>query len=468
MNHRNLKLEEKDIYRLLNEVRFDQSEWEPVTDEMPEILKDKIRKNVLKEVRNKNYLKSVKRSLIAAAVLLIILIGAGTVSPALARNIPVLHSIFEIFNDKFGTCQEYIPYSQLVDKSVTDNGITLTINEALADDSTLILGYTIKSDSRNENLKLAETNIMLGGLLINGSPPEGGGITGDYLDETTYVGVARITYHSPSASDLVKIDLNIDQFMGVKGHWDFSFTVSKTELVQKTRVFKTNNQVDLPEGLVTVDKIVLTPIDSTIYFSGNYKDQNAATKAMDTVVYRWFVFDDQGIELSSGGGTFGGNEAPYGKDFQGTAKFQAVKTIPRSLTIVPCRFPVISGDSADTEKPPESLQSIDGNYPLELSQGKMGKLIIKDITTEKGETVVRYTAEGKAPYFQGTNLYLKNTAGEYIHPQRYDIRRDENHPNDFTMVFPALDLSQGYSVSTSQFTHMDFMEDFKIKIELKK
>ncbi|MCB8815395.1 DUF4179 domain-containing protein [Desulfosporosinus shakirovi] len=467
MNHPNLNLEEKDIYGLLNGVRFDQSEWEPVTDEMPEILKDKIRKNVLKEVRNKNYLKSVKRSLMAAAVLLVILIGIGTVSPALARNIPVLHSIFEIFNDKFGTYQEYIPYSQLVDKSVTDNGITLTINEALADDSTLILGYTIKSDSRNEDLQMAGTNIM-GGLLINGSSPKGVGFSGEYLDEKTYVSIARITYHSPSTSDLLKIDLTVDQFMGEKGHWNFSFTVSKTELVQKTRVFKANNQVDLPEGLVTVDKIVLTPIDSTIYFSGNYKDQNAATKAMDTVVYRWFVFDDQGIELSSGGGTFGGNEAPYGKDFQGTAKFQAVKTIPRSLTIVPCRFPVISGDSAKTEKPSESLQLIDGNYPLELSQGKMGKLIIKDITTEKEETVVRYTAEGKAPYFQGTNLYLKNTAGEYIHPQRYDIRRDENSPNDFTMVFPALDLSQGYSVGTSQFTHMDFREDLKIKIELKK
>lgn len=71
-----------------------------------------------------------------------------------------------------------------------------TFNEALADDSTPILGYTIKSDSQNKDLRLDETNIMPGGLLINGSLPEGTSITGDYLDETTYVGVASIT---PSA-----------------------------------------------------------------------------------------------------------------------------------------------------------------------------------------------------------------------------------------------------------------------------
>lgn len=59
-------------------------------------------------------------------------------------------------------------------------------------------------------------------------------------------------------------------------------------------------------------------------------------------------------------------------------------------------------------------------------------------------------------------------SGEYINPQRYDIKKDESHPNDFTMVFPALDLSQSYSICTSQLATIDFMEDLKIKIELQK
>jgi len=432
---------------------------------MPEISKEKIKKNINKEIKKRSYMKIAKRGSIVAGILLVLLIGAGSVSPALAKNIPIINSIFQIFNDKFGYYEKYISYSQLVGKSVTDNGITLTINEALADDSKLILGYTIKSNSK---IDLQGVGLMRF-LKVNGSNVgEGGGSTGEYLDDKTFVGIDTISYHSPSSSDQLKVDLNVNDMMGIKGQWNFSFTVSKTELAKKTSVFKTNNKVDLPEGIVTVDNVVFTPIDSTIYFSGNYKDKNAETRAMDAVVYRWFVFDDQGTELTSGGGSFGGNNVPPGKDFQGTAQFQELKNIPKFITVIPCRFQVTNGDGVKTENPAESLKVINGNYPIELSQGKMGKLIIKGIKTENGETVISYTAEGKAPYYQGESLHVKNADGEYVIPKRYDIRRDEEHPNDFTMVFPAFDLSKEYSVGTTQFENIDFMEDLKYKIELNK
>jgi hypothetical protein len=477
MADKSFYLEEKDIYKLLNEVKFEEREFAKTDDEMPEILKEKIKKNLNKEIRNRSYIKAAKKSSIAAAVLLVLLIGAGTVSPTLAKNIPVINSIFQILNNKFGYYAEYMPYSQLVDKSVTDNGITLTINEALADDAKLILGYTIKSTSKIEALQVVG---LMRFLKVNGSTVGGGSSAGEYLDDTTFVGIYNITYHSPSSSDQLKVDFNVDDIMGIKGKWNFSFTVSKADLVKKTMVFKTTNKVDLPEGIVTVDKVVFTPIDSTIYFSGNYKDKNAETRAMEDVVYRWFIFDDQGTELSSVGGSWGGNaDLPYGKDFKGKAQFQKVKNIPQYLTVIPCRSKVTNGDGVSenletdemtpiikTKNPSESLQVINGNYPMELSQGKMGKLIIKNITTENGETVVHYTAEGKAPYFQGSSLHVKNAAGEYVMPKRYDIRRDEEHPNDFMMVFPALDLSKQYSVGTFQFENIDFMEDLKFKIEL--
>jgi hypothetical protein len=477
MNNKSFYLEEKYIYKLFNEVKFDEREFDKMDDEMPEILKKKIKKNLNKKIRSRSYIKAAKRSSVAAAVLLVLLIGAGAVSPTLAKNIPIVNSIFQILNNKFGYFEEYIPYSQLVDKSVTDNGITLTINEALADDAKLILGYTIKSNSKIQGLQVVG---LMRFLKVNGSTVGGGSSAGEYLDDTTFVGIDRISYHSQSSSDQLKVDLNVDDIMGIKGKWNFSFTVSKAELVKKTTVFKTTNKVDLPEGIVTVDKVVFTPIDSTIYFSGNYKDKNAETRAMDAVVYRWFIFDGQGTELSSEGGSWGGNaDLPYGKDFKGTAQFQKVKNIPQYLTVIPCRFKVTNADSVSenlqtgeetpiikTKNPSESSQVINGNYPIELSQGKMGKLIIKDITTENGETVVRYTAEGKAPYFQGSSLHVKNAAGEYVTPKRYDIRRDEEHPNDFTMVFPALDLSKQYSVGTFQFENIEFMEDLKFKIEL--
>ncbi|WP_243454558.1 hypothetical protein [Desulfosporosinus fructosivorans] len=35
--------------------------------------------------------------------------------------------------------------------------------------------------------------------------------------------------------------------------------------------------------------------------------------------------------------------------------------------------------------------------------------------------------------------------------KNYDIRRDAAHPNEFTQVYPLLDLSKGYYASTSKY-----------------
>nr|WP_242976233.1 hypothetical protein [Clostridium sporogenes] len=49
----------------------------------------------------------------------------------------------------------------------------------------------------------------------------------------------------------------------------------------------------------------------------------------------------------------------------------------------------------ETKKPKEISKVIDGVYPIELSQGKMGKLIINDIKTENNKTIVKYIAKGR-------------------------------------------------------------------------
>lgn len=280
----------------------------------------------------------------------------------------------------------------------------------------------------------------------------------------------------------MKVDLNINDILGIKGKWNFAFAVSKDELVKNSSVFTPQSKVDLPDCLVTVDKIVFSPIDTTINFSGIYKDKNisAQARAMEPFFYTWVVFDDKGIELIDRGGSWGGNtNLPEGKDFKGNAQYEKANNIPQYLTLIPCRITPAGGGGVSidqsgqetpvtikTKTPGESTQKIDGHFPFELAQGKMGKLIIKDIKTANGETVVRYTAEGKAPYLQGSTLHIKNSAGEYVTPKQY-IKRDEENTNEFTMVFPALEGSKQYSVSTSRFENIDFMEELKIMIELR-
>jgi len=461
MDNKSFYLEEKDIYKLLNEVKFDQSEFDQMDDEMPEILKKKLKKNLNKEI-NRSYIKIAKRCSISVAILLVILIGVGIASPALAKNIPIINSISQMFNDKVGFHGEYTSYSQLVDKSVTDRGITITINEALADDTKIILGYTFKSDSKIGYKDLRLENLFMA-TKVNGSNLGSGGARGEFIDDFTYAGSGEFKYDASSFFNKLKVDINVKEILGVEGNWNFAFTVSKDELIKNSTVFNTNLKVDLPDRVITIEKVVLSPIDTTIFYNGVYKAQDINQKGLFTN-YSWIVFDDQGVELAPKSA----NQQGIGP-FTGSMQFEQSNGMPHYLTVIPY-IDILSNQEPQVgkiTKIPSESRELDGKFPFELSQGKMGKLIIKDIVTENGETVIRYTAEGKAPYHQGRSFYIKDASGETVAAKNYDIRRDAAHPNEFTQVYPLLDLSKGYYASTSRFENEELLEDCKITIELK-
>lgn len=472
MSDKDLLLEEKDILKLLNYFRLDEDEegLDPAGDEVPEWQRERIKKKLNRKIRITQSFKILRIGSIAAVILLAAVIAIETTSPVLAKNIPLVNSVLQMFSDKFGYQGEYAAYSQLVDKSVTDHGITVTINEALADDTKFIFGYTIKSDSKIENKDLNLADLFMV-TKVNGSRLMGGGARGEFIDDFTYVGSGEFEYDASSFFNKLKVDINIKEMLGVEGNWKFAFTVSKDELVNNSTVFNTSIKVNLPDREITIDKVVLSPIDTTIFYSGVYKDPEIKQKGFASTHYQWIVFDDQGVELAPKSAGEGGGIG----SFTGSMQFEKTIGIPHYLTVIPyvniltnVKVNLEPNDQetqvAQTIKIPSESRVLDGKFPFELSQGKMGKLIIKDIVTENGETVIRYTAEGKAPYHQGSAFYI---SGENVAAKNYDIRRDAAHPNEFTKVYPLLDFSKGYYACTSRFENEELLEDCKFTIELK-
>jgi len=473
MSEKELLLEEKDILKLLNYFRLDENEdaLDPAADEVPEWQRDRIKKKLNRKISIIRSVKILRIGSIAAAILLAAVIAIETTSPVLAKNIPSVNSFLQMISDKFGYQGDYAAYTQLVDKSVTDHGITVTINEALADDTKFIFGYTIKSDSKIENKDLNLADLFMV-TKVNGSRLGGGGARGEFIDDFTYIGSGEFEYDASAFLNKLKVDINVKEMLGVEGNWKFAFTVSKDELINNSKVFNTNVKVDLPDRVITMEKVVLSPIDTTIFYSGVYKDPEITQKDFTSTHYQWIVFDDQGVELAPKGAGEGGGIG----SFTGSIQFEKANGIPHYLTVIPCvnnltkdiRVDLEHKDQetqvAQTIKIPSVSRVLDGKFPFELSQGKMGKLIIKDIVNENGETVIRYTAEGKAPYHQGSAFYI---SGENVAAKNFDIRRDAAHPNEFTKVYPLLDLSKGYYASTSTFENEELLEDCKFTIELK-
>jgi len=478
INNKDFHLKEKDLYKLFNEIKIEEREFENMDEEISSIQKERIKKGLNRKIRVGNNLKALKYGSIAAAIILVSMVGIGMASPAFAENIPVLSSITQTLNNKFGFYGEYTKYSQMINKSVTDNGVTLTINEVLADDSKLILGYTIRSDKKINNLELEGLSRF---LTINGKTSgSNGSATGNYVDDYTYVGTEEIHTTIPQNSDTFNINLNVKEIGVIKGNWKFAFSVSKQELLKNTTVFKPNNKIDFPDSSVTVDKVVFSPIDTSIFISGNGKNKNLKPGPDGMFDYNyWIAFDDKGVELTpkDDGGEFDFNTNKFSYEME----YVKTKSIPKYLTIIPCKITPSGGGGVSSDKngketpitikinqPKEISRIIDGVYPIELSQGKMGKLIINEIKTENNKTTVRYTAEGKAPYFQAESLLIKDDQGKDIKIEDYNIRKDEQNPNEFTKVFEALDTNKKYSIYTNDFSNVEFREDLKFNINLSK
>ncbi|NFP93449.1 DUF4179 domain-containing protein [Clostridium sporogenes] len=478
-NNKKINLEEKELYKLFNEIKFEEIELNNIEEEVDIIQKDRIKKNLNNKIKGENRSNKLKYISIAAAITLVFSIGVVTTSPTFAKNIPVLNSMIQILNNKYGNKGDYAKYSEIINKSVSNNGITITINEVIADDSKLIIGYTLKSYKKIKDLEV----FGLGRFLkINGKTfSSGGSSCGDYIDDYTYIGSEEIHTSIPKDKKF-NVDLNITEVSDIKGKWDFAFSASKEEIFRESTVFKPNQKLDLPDSIATIDKVVFSPIDTSIFITGNGKNKNIkAGPNCGMFDYRyWVAYDDNGVELipkGLGGGKFDFNENIFFSEMQ----YVKTKSIPKYLTIIPCKIIPSEGGGVrrdkngketpitiETKKPKEISKVIDGVYPIELSQGKMGKLIINDIKTENNKTIVKYIAKGKAPYFQAEDLLIKDDQGKCVEIKDYIRRKDEENPNEFTKVFERLNPNKQYTIFTNDFDNVEFREDLRFKIELNK
>ena len=246
-----------------------------------------------------------------------------------------------------------------------------------------------------------------------------------YLDGHTYINSESMDIGNMNLKNSFNVDLNVKNIYGVIGNWNLKFSVSKDEISKHTKVFKPNIKVKFPDALVNVEKVSFTPI----HLGGDVENSPS-------------------------------------KDFTCELKFVNSSRIPKYLTVIPYRD-IFSKDNSPIQ---ETYKNIDGVYPIELSQGKMGKIIIKEIKTYKDKTVVKYKAEGKAPFLQAKELSIIDDKDNWV--QRKDalnkVKKDKNNPDEYIMEFEPLDNSKKYKIGTSNLGLYEIRNDLKFRIDLTK
>lgn len=459
---------EKETYKMLNDINIDEDEYADIDINMSELQKKNLKKSLKNQIYHKNIPSKIKYGFEAAAVVTACIVGVSLAAPALAQNIPVLNSIIQKLNYAVGDYGDYAKYSQAVGLSAKDKGLTVIINEVACDENTLIIGYTIKGDKKIKDIlpnnQITVPHIMTRIFKVNSKDLNlGSGGRGHYTDDYTYIGTEELNIANQKIPENFKFDMMIKNIGELEGNWNFKFMISREATAKQTIVFKPNKKVDFPDAQVNINKVSFSPIDIAITMEGKL-NKNYSGKSKEIMEYNWFVFDDKGTQLSPKSSS-GGTTNSY--DFSCELHFVKLDRIPEYLTVIPYEMPWDKIEQGNY-KAKQDIKPI-GSYPIELSQGKIGKLIITNIEFLADRTTIHYTAHGLAPFTQAGTLGLMDENGKPIFSEnRANILKDTKNPNEYTMDFGALDKNKKYKVSAINFDDYDINEEPKFTIPLNK
>lgn len=435
-------MSEKDIFKAFNNINIDEHQFDNVEANMSDIQKKKL-KNSLKNKIKTNKFKKLKIGAATAAAALVCITGIGYMNPSFASQIPGLNPIVQTLN-YYGDQGEYEKYSEIINKTVSFNGASFTINSVVCDENSLIIGYTIKSDKKVNPQDLPG---FLPSFKINGIPMSsgwGGGFKDTAVN--TYIGTMQISMARKSYfPNKFKFDMSFKSLLGVQGNWDFKFIVSREALDKETRSFKPNLDVKLKDTTIKIKKVSLTPVNTTILF-----DSNTA----DTADYNWLVFDDNGNELSfKGSDTSNGLLAKY----ESTYDYSKANKTAKKLILVPYK----------PSKVKDKVIPINTKLPLQISQGKNGEINLTSVNISDDKLTIHGTATGNFPQHQIEGIGINSTdknADTKIRTLKTDTKKVSNNTYEFTIEYSGINSSVPYNVAVDNLDYIDYSKKIEIPL----
>lgn len=141
---------DKKMYDLLNnvDIDFDQYEEIPLSSEEKETIKSQVLKEIgnMKDNKKRKEISWPAKRMIAAVVCMVILI-TGTVGASASGYFGQVSEVFKnVFHLDDKTAKVADEEGSMIDKSVTDNGIKITLDAILGDSYNIAFVYTIQKE----------------------------------------------------------------------------------------------------------------------------------------------------------------------------------------------------------------------------------------------------------------------------------------------------------------------------------
>lgn len=248
-------------YKAFNDVEFDIDSYEEIYVNK-ELIKSKV-KSKLNKRKNKS------KKILAAGISGIIIIGGLFVfrQPVYANMYKVIYDI----KNALGLESNLDDYKTVVGKSITENGLTITLNEVVLDKDTLVVSTTCKYEKELEDGNIIDCeSIYINGKLMG----LGGSGSSDSIDKNTVEEVLSYDLGEEVKGDLdVKIvysnpfyfENNIEKT--ITGKWVFEFKTNGDELALDTKTIKLNQSFDLgKDETITLKEYRTNALGSNILY----------------------------------------------------------------------------------------------------------------------------------------------------------------------------------------------------------
>lgn len=255
----------KNIYEMLNDSKIDLDNY---IVEMSDDLEKANMKKKLRPSINKNKVSKVSKAKVAAVVMLLTIgLLATTYDESVLATINIISTDIAT---KLGINKNLDDYKTVVNKTVTDNGITIKLNEVILDGNKLIVSTTINSQDPIDGIDVIH---LSGNIKINGekaSNASGGG--SKKIDAYTTEEIMEYHLKEIYSNGDLEIEINYKDALlqgnTLKGSWGFAFKTSGEKLAAKTKSIILNHKVALENGVeLNLYKYTVNDLGQKIFFT---------------------------------------------------------------------------------------------------------------------------------------------------------------------------------------------------------
>jgi len=396
---------------------------------------------------------------IAATAAVFLTAGSAFVSPAMARmlsSVPVFDSIFEFAGDLGLVIASERGLSQGIGQTVTDQGISLTIEDVYYDGTRLSLSYLQEGTEEKGRIdQLGELQLFVDGKEIN----FGDSRTGKQLAETQYAGVINI-HTVESLPDSFELKIGVRYIDDVQGSWNFTIPVKKAK--EAVMTISSGETVTYKDQIITVNDVKIGPAGTKLSLSISAPDASSLMMVDDHLL-QFNLLDEQGNALTLLDAYGTGDDSKDGRHIiEMEYRYEPLSDDVKALTVSPYLMPVNTGAPVKIEQ-----ELLTDHLPLTVDQGEMGSIIVHSIRHEDDGMVLTFESDSEFPfdgYFQYNTIWLEDEAGNNLMSSKKALP-ERIRPNIYEQEFKKADGP--LTLVTFEMHELKVLKEYEVSIPLR-